>query len=374
VSQGSPAGGVYVHYPYCRHRCSYCNFVVATPKRIRHEAYRDAVLKELELRSVGFHGPARTLYFGGGTPSLWDIACLEEVISHVHATIGLREDAEITLEANPEDVDEVRCQSWLSAGINRLSLGVQSTRDSFLAAADRRHDEGKAIRAIETVCRAGFRSFSVDVMFGLEGQGAADWSTELDRILDFDIPHLSIYGLTVEPRTVLARQVERGRVLLPNDGVQHEMFTTTRHRLQKAGYDHYEVSSYARPGHRAQHNTGYWEWRPYLGLGAGAHGFMDSCRWQNVTRVSRYITTCLEGKLPTQSEENLSSETLAFERLMVGLRRLDGGVDLGSDFKLFETQLMAQEERGWIERHGTRVQVTDEGLRWMNALLLALMP
>ena len=367
-------GGVYVHYPYCRHRCSYCNFNVATPRRIRHQDYRDAILKELDLRAPDLGGSARSLYFGGGTPSLWDPACIEAVVGAVRTNPGLRDGAEVTLEANPEDVHGESCKRWLDAGINRLSLGIQSTRERFLKAADRRHDETTAVQAIETVVAAGFDSFSVDLIFGLAGQKVEDWRLELDRILDFDIPHLSVYGLTVEPRTVLALQVNRGQVVLPDDGDQHDMFMMTRHRLRQAGYDHYEVSSYARPGHRAIHNSGYWEWRPYLGLGAGAHGFVGRRRWENIGRPSRYISTCLDGYLPVKTDEVLPVETCAFERLMVGLRRLDEGVDLADDFERFETNLRAEEARGWLDIEGTHIQVTDEGLRWMNELLLALMP
>jgi oxygen-independent coproporphyrinogen-3 oxidase len=370
----SRPGGIYVHYPFCDHHCFYCDFNVAVPRSIPQRAYTDAVLAELRARAPDLKGAARSLYFGGGTPSLWPAALVSEVIAEAKRGPGLREDAEITLEANPAQLTVDWLAAMAEVGITRLSLGVQALHDDLLGAIDRRHDGVTAQAAISRALGAGFQSISVDFMFGLPGQAPDRWAEDLATIAHMGVPHLSMYNLTVEPRTGLYKEVREGRVQLPSEGAQLEMLLTARAVLTAAGFKHYEVSSYARPGHQAVHNAGYWELRPYLGIGAGAHGFIGDLRWSNLRRFNPYMEAAQATGRPAAQQERLTPTLLAYERVMTGLRRLDQGVDVGDDWPLFEAAIGRQTASGRLELTGSRIRLTDDGLRLMNSVLLDLLP
>jgi len=366
---GAPTGGIYVHFPYCVHRCFYCDFNLITPKVIPQEAYTRAILNELQMRASRLSGPARSLYFGGGTPSLWDTEWFKKVISAAADEPGLLPTAEITLEANPSDISVEQCERWLSAGINRLSIGIQSFDSRTLSAADRRHTGEEALESVGIARKAGFERLTVDLMYGLPGQDESDWQGELQQAIALDVPHLSVYGLTVEEATPLHGLVNRGEIALPPDEVSHRMFFMAHDVLRAHGYEHYEVSAYAKEGQRAVHNSGYWNWRPYLGLGAGAHGFDGISRWENIRRVKTYISKAGAGMDPTASEERLEADSGSFERLMVGLRRLTEGASLQGECARYRPKADELIQRGWLEEASGNVRVTREGLRWMNEVL-----
>ncbi len=370
----SSGGGIYVHFPFCVHRCFYCDFNVFTPPRVPHRRYTDAVLSELVGRSDLLEGPARSLYIGGGTPSLWDPREVQRLIDAAAQRPGLRADAEVTLEANPSDITRERLVDYRTAGVNRVSIGVQATDDKILKAADRRHSALTARRAVEFALDAGFQSVTLDLIFGLPTQTQGQWRETLDEVLRWDVPHLSIYALTVEERTPLAKMVSDNRVRLPHEDAQADMMFLTRDVLMSAGYEHYEVSSYARQGHRAVHNSGYWELRPYLGLGAGAHGYADGRRWTNLRRVGPYVSACMESGDPTADSELIDDDTLALERVMTGLRRLVEGVDLAPVWDRYQATVVQQVSQGYLHLDGTRARLTERGLRFMNAVLLAFVP
>ncbi|TNF37537.1 MAG: radical SAM family heme chaperone HemW [Deltaproteobacteria bacterium] len=366
--------GVYVHFPYCTHRCTYCDFTLQTPRRVPGRRYADLVLAELALRGPAFSGPAASFYVGGGTPSLWEVAELGRVLDGVRGSLGLADGAEVTVEANPDQVDDAWVDAVRAIGVNRVSLGVQALHDPLLEALTRRHRTSGALAAIGRLARAGLASWSLDFIFGLPGQTPASWREDLARIVDLGAPHLSIYGLTVEPRTLLARDVRRGAVHVPGDEAQLDMLLTAREVLGAAGYAHYEISNYAQPGHRAAHNSSYWDWRPYLGLGAGAHGFDGAARWQNQGRVKRYAEALAAGGLPEAEREVLDAETASFERLMTGLRRLDVGVELGADWPRYADAVAREAAAGRLVVDGTRIRLSDAGFRVMDSVLVALMP
>lgn len=365
-------GGLYVHFPYCEHHCSYCDFVVATPRTIPQARFTDAILAEIATRAGGLGQPAQTLYLGGGTPSLWEPDQLARVLEAVGRHPGLAPEAEVTLEANPSEVSVERLSALRRLGITRISVGVQSFQDALLVRIERRHDGATALRACRLIADAGFRSYSLDLIFGLPGQSLEAWTSDLNTVLELQPPHVSVYGLTVEPRTVLHRQVSRGVTVVPDDAVQERMMFEARRRLQDAGYAHYEVSSYALEGHRAHHNSGYWSGRPYIGIGPGAHGFLSPRRWVNVRRPSRYIAAALAGD-PTAQEEVLDEATLSYERVMTGLRDLIHGVDFAPDWLRYQEAIDRQVALGRLRLAGTRARLTDEGLRLMNAVLLDLL-
>lgn len=362
--------GIYVHFPYCSHLCSYCDFNVSTPSVIPQGAYTDAVIAELKARASPALGRASTLYIGGGTPSLWDHGELERFVDAVRHVHGLTEGAEVTLEANPQDITSEVIARLTSLGVNRLSIGVQSLRQNELDAIDRRHRIDEAQRAIEAARDANLKSFSLDFMFGLPQQTVSSWRDDLEVIASFEAPHLSVYGLTVEPKTALERRVHQGSVNVASNESAAAMLFAARSVLQSHGYRHYEVSSYARPGFRAQHNSAYWLMRPYVGLGAGAHGFDGVRRWVNVKRPKQYIRSAGEGRFEASSE-TLDPMTLSFERVMTGLRDLEQGVDLAFDFERYRDAVELELKRGRIVQEGTRIRLNELGLRFMNDVLLS---
>jgi len=366
----------YVHFPYCEHRCTYCDFALVTPRTIPAARYTDAVLAELTTRvALGQDPrPAKTLYVGGGTPSLWPVPEL----ARLAAALPVVADAEFTLEANPEQCTD----AWLAAvgalGVSRVSLGVQSLDAGELARLTRRHGVAGAEAALDALAgahaRGALRSFSVDLIYGLPDQTADAFLAQLDRLVArWSPPHLSLYALTVEPRTVLARDIRDGKVGAPDDALQGDLLFTLRAHLATHGYVHYEVSSWARPGHRAAHNAAYWDMSDYLGLGAGAHGFIGGERWGNLARPSRYVDEALAGRLPVATIERPDARTLAFERLMTGLRRLDLGVGWGDDLAPFADGLAREIAAGRLTRTGARLVVTDAGLRDLDGVLVRLL-
>lgn len=373
----SGGGGIYVHFAYCTRRCSYCDFALATPRSIPAGAYTDALVAELATKVDSLGGPAGTLYLGGGTPSLWPLAELERFMAAVYAAPGLEAGAEVTIEANPDEVDERWLDAVIDLGVNRVSLGVQSLDDGTLTALTRTHDAAAAEAALSRLADAfesgRLASFSVDLIYGLAGQTLAAWRQQLTSVVGrWGPPHLSLYALTVEPRTVLSWQIHRGRAAPPDEHLQAEMLFGARDLLAGHGYQHYEVSSWARPGHVARHNSAYWELRPWLGLGAGAHGFTAGRHTSNVPRPARYIQRMAADGEAAVEVEAPDAPTLDYERLMVGLRRLDRGVALPS--RRFDAAVAREVAAGRLVREGDVIRLTDLGLRFMDDVLLALLP
>ncbi len=379
--------GVYVHFAYCAKRCVYCDFALATPRQIPARDYTDALIAELSARleppragltSLTAPALARTLYIGGGTPSLWPRPDLARFLEALKSTLPLREGAEVTLEANPEEVDAVMVDELVDLGINRLSLGVQSLDEGQLSRLSRLHGRGRAESAMD-VLKAAYedrrlQSFSVDLMYGLPGQSLSQWLDLLDEVVSrFEPPHLSCYALTVESKTVLGLDVRKGRASAPDESLQAEMLFEGRERLSTHGYRHYEVSSWARDGHIARHNSAYWEMKPYLALGAGAHGFLEGVRYRNEGRPSRYIEkTLAERSSPEVETEQVSADAFEFERIITGLRRLDLGVEVG-DHRYAEV-IQREIAAGRLVLDGGRVRLTPHGLRFMDDVLLAFAP
>jgi len=369
----APAWGVYVHFPYCVHRCTYCDFPLQTPRTIPQARFTDALLTELARREAALGAPAATLYIGGGTPSLWALEHLARVLAALRRRPGLDPGAEVTLEANPGQVGGPWLEAIRGLGINRLSLGAQSFHDGHLRTLTRRHSGREAREAARAIAGAGLWSWSLDLIFGAPGQTLEDWRADLDAALALAPPHLSVYGLTVEPGTLLARDVARGHVVPADEDLSADMLLTARAVLREAGYIHYEVSSYALPGHHAAHNARYWDGSPYLGLGPGAHGYDGADRWRNLARVRRYEEALAAGGLPEAERTRIDPETRAFERIMTGLRRLDTGVDLGPEWPRLGAQARDYAARGLLTLDGTRATLTEAGLLVMDDVLVGFL-
>lgn len=315
--------GIYIHIPFCRKACTYCDFHFSTNSTTAERVYA-AMEHELEHR-VGYLGSAsiRTMYLGGGTPSLLEPVRLERLLRTVRTNFPVAEDAEITLEANPDDVTGDMIEAWKRAGITRVSIGIQSFREDRLRFMGRSHTAARSLQSIALIAAAGFRSWTVDLIYGLPGMSLPEWEEQLTIALDHGMPHLSAYCLTVEERTALAHQVRKGLVNLPDDSAQSAQFDLLIDRMEHAGLEHYEISNFGLEGHRSRHNTAYWEGLHYLGIGPSAHSFNGTDRQWNLSNNVRYADAITEGRIWWE-EEKLTARDRTNERLMTGLRTSHG--------------------------------------------------
>lgn len=275
----------------------------------------------------------QTLFFGGGTPSLLQAGQISDLIDTVSGRFKLAPRAEITLEANPGTVDQKKLQGYRAAGVNRLSLGVQSFQPEELQLLDRLHSAADAVRCFENARKAGFENINLDLIFAIPGQTLRTWQHSLRLAVALQPEHISAYNLTYEEGTPLTRQLQQGEVAACNEDLQKEQFLTAIEFLEAHGYSQYEISNFARPGFACQHNQKYWDASPYLGLGVSAHSFVDNRRFWNVSNLGQYMAMLAEDRLPVVGQELLGQETYAFERVFLGLRQ-----SRGIYLKSFETE------------------------------------
>lgn len=315
--------GIYFHIPYCRQACSYCDFhfrVGMKDEEAMHEAMRLELRKEQEFP---FSKPLDSVYFGGGTPSLLSTERIQRLLQDAQELFGIKKDAEITLEANPEDLSEKRMREYLDLGINRLSIGVQSFDDELLKLFNRPHDGEKAENTLRAAMELPFLSLSADLIFGTPGFGQTELLRDLEKLTELGIPHLSTYGLTIEPGTAMGLWVGKGKLASPDENEMEEGYLRIMEHLEENGYEHYEISNFAKPGHRAVHNSSYWTGEPYLGIGPAAHSFNGRERWANVAKNGRYIRSLQEGE-PEREKEDHDPVDRANERLITRIRTSDG--------------------------------------------------
>lgn len=317
--------GLYVHVPFCEAKCTYCHFAIdpRLPDEGRQERYLRAVLVEM-----GGAEPAEadTLYFGGGTPSLMAPARLGRLVAEAHLRFHLAADAELTVEANPGDLDSVDYRELLGLGANRLSLGVQSLDDGVLEEMGRHHRAADAVRAIEQARAAGFSNVSIDLMLGWPGETRERWRRGLDSVLALAPEHVSLYLLEVEPKTALAHRQQRGSLVLPDDDLVADLYQETVDRLGASGLERYEISNFARPGFASRHNRKYWGDAPFLGFGMSAHSYRHGRRSWNHDRYLTYCRAVEEGgpAAAVAGERVLDARERAAEALFTGLRRREG--------------------------------------------------
>ncbi len=362
--------GLYIHVPFCKTKCSYCDFYSVTDGSLISD-WVAAVKQEIQLYRACFTS-FDSVYLGGGTPSLLREQHIEDLLEAILSSFTVRSGSEFTLEANPDDVTLEKARSYRYLGINRISLGVQSFHDAELSSLERRHTAGQSKRALEVARAAGFTNLGIDLMYGLEGQTEAAWVETLETALTFSPEHLSCYQLTIEHNTPSGRRL-RGRRLQPTgEEGQRSFFLLTSSFLESHGYVHYEISNFARSESLlCRHNQKYWDRTPYLGLGPAAHSFKENKRWWNVRSVDRYCDMLRRKTAPVEDTEVLSPEQRFLESLFLGFRTAGGlDVSLVTHHPRAERILKDLQHNDLIRINDGRVRPTREGLLVADSLPL----
>lgn len=358
--------GVYIHIPFCRKACHYCDFHFSTQLNNQNRV-SDALVREIALKKDRFPGKLQTVYFGGGTPSLLSRKELQSILNAL--PIHDYRPTELTLEANPEDITESKLDEWHQLGINRLSIGIQSFDDNFLSSMNRNHDVALAKEKLALVQNGPIRNFTADLMFGKPRETKETLKAEMEQLLRYEPKHISVYCLTVEEGTALHHLDQKGEFKAPTENHKSEHFHFIVDTLKAAGIHQYEVSNFAQPGFESLHNGNYWEGEPYIGIGPGAHEFDGNAtrRW-NVSNNARYLKAIEAGELPEELE-TLSFENQWNERFLVALRRLKG-LDLAQFERDFGAAPLAGKEallddllqKKWIHLSEDRMWLTTDGL------------
>ncbi|MDQ3696944.1 MAG: radical SAM family heme chaperone HemW [Gemmatimonadota bacterium] len=377
-----PPRHIYVHVPFCARRCSYCDFAIAVRRAVPVDEYLDALSREWSLQSSdGGPWTADTVYFGGGTPSLLGADGVARLLDLAREHVTLAPDAEVTLEANPDDVTPEAARVWHANGINRLSIGSQSFDDRVLRWMHRTHDAAQIPRAVEAALAAGIDNLSLDLIFAVPTELGRDWQEDLDRATSLAPAHVSLYGLTVEPGTPLARWRDRGTATEAPEETYERDFLLAHDILVAAGYDHYEVSNYARAGLRSRHNSAYWQRVPYAGLGPSAHSFDGVQRRWNVAAYEKWRRRLRDGGDPAAGSEVLTDGEAAAERIYLALRTTEGlrmdapcglrVADCGLKHPISEP-IARWEGQGWVVVADGVARLTVTGWLRLDAIAAAL--
>lgn len=377
TSQGSlhQPIGLYVHVPFCVSKCAYCDFASYAGREADIPRYVDAVVREITRRGAETGHPiADTIFLGGGTPSLLDEVQATSILNAVVEAFPIEQDAEITCECNPGTLTMPFARALRKAGVNRLSLGAQAMQTRLLRLIGRIHHWEQVIASVEIARKAGFDNINLDLMFGLPSQTVADWRETLEAAIGISPTHLSCYGLIVEEGTPICRDIADGRLALPNEEVEREMYELARQTLAGHGFEQYEISNFARQGYACRHNIGCWTRVPYLGFGCAAHSFFDDCRTMNPGALDAYLA----GEPP--KSEPISKEEARFESLMLGLRMTSGVSD--EEFsrahgmsirEAFGEKLDKPIAAGLLEWHEGVLRLTRLGMDLQNSVLVDLM-
>ena len=395
--------GIYVQVPFCQTKCTYCNFHTGVVASSRFRPYVEAVCREIRehrllLEAAAANWPGRlrgggvaretrsedlavdTVYIGGGTPSLLDAAHLQNILNAIRASFAA-DLTEVTLEADPETIEAGKAAAWVRAGINRVSFGLQSFSDKELVAAGRMHRRADIYRAVPILREAGIRNISFDLIAGLSHQTKASWGQSLQELAGLAPEHVSVYLLEIDEDSRLGKELLQGGEKysarsVPSEDDMVEFYEMAQQALRAAGYRHYEISNWAKPGYESKHNLKYWRREPYLGFGAGAHSFSGTERWANAHDAAAYVTAVQGGRMPVEQHETMTAESALEEELFLGLRQLDG-IDLAQIERDYGVSLAARFDpltsAGLVERDGSIVRLAPERLTISNEVFVELM-
>jgi oxygen-independent coproporphyrinogen III oxidase len=315
--------GIYIHIPFCKQACTYCNFHFSTSLQLKND-FLQALLKETSDRKDYLQGESiETIYFGGGSPSLLTPSEIENILNTIHSHFSIGTSPEITLEANPDDITTEKASNWKKQGINRISLGIQSFYDEDLHWMNRAHTAAQSLHSIDAVISAGFSNLTIDLIYGTPMLTDEKWKSNVERAIQYGVPHVSCYALTVEPKTLLEKMIRTGKIIDVNTDDQARQFLLLVDWLEGSGYEHYEISNFAKPGMRSCHNTSYWQQKKYLGVGPSAHSFNGHSRQWNISNNALYISS-IKNSLPAFEVEQLEPIHRLNEYIMTSLRTSEG--------------------------------------------------
>lgn len=381
---GADTAAVYIHIPFCHHRCSYCDFNIYAGMKALHTPYVETVIREIEIAATRLRGGrVPSIYVGGGTPSLLPPHLIERLLTAVRTCFDVDPEAEITLEANPGEVPADYFARLRSAGVNRLSLGVQASHADELQLLRRGHSFQAARAAYEAARRAGFDNINVDLIYGLPAQSIERWRETLERVIDLRPDHLSAYSLQVEERTAMLRWIQTGRVSAPREDDVADMYELAQDLLAQAGFTHYEISNWARSADRAsRHNLVYWRNKPYFGFGCGAHSYYAGRRYSNALHPRGYIERIQQTGEALAEAEQIDRALEMGETLMLGLRLIEEGVERARFADRFGVELDAVygviiqrlSDQGLIENSAERVRLTPRGRLLGNRVFGEFLP
>ncbi len=369
--------GIYIHIPFCKQACHYCNFHFSTSLKYKNE-FVQALLCEIELRKNEFAElEIETIYFGGGTPGILSVAEMQQILFAIRENYSCKNVFETTVEMNPDDISEEKIIGFKKLGIDRISLGVQSFFEEDLKYMNRSHSATKAIESIEIIAHY-FDNYTVDLIYGFPLLNDAKLQKNVAKLLEKNTPHISIYGMTVEPKTALDIFIKKGTEKPMNAEQGARQFEYLMKRLATAGYEHYEISSYAKKGKRAVHNSNYWAGKPYLGFGPGAHSYQGKTRAWNVANNALYIKSLSANKLD-QEQETLTQNDILNEMVMLGLRIIEG-LNLEkykneSSAEQYDSLLLKAEpylKKDFLIKTQSNLQLTNEGKLFCDAVSAAL--
>ncbi len=370
--------GIYIHIPFCKSRCIYCGFYSTTLLDLRKK-YINAVCREMELRKNYIREPFSTIYLGGGTPSLLDEAELTKLFLYINNVYDVDRNAEITMECNPDDITPEFTNMLSRLPINRVSMGAQTFADSRLRLLHRRHNSDEVKHAVKLLREAGIKNISIDLMFGFPDESLSQWKEDISAALALNVEHISAYSLMYEEDTPLWKMLDTGKVKEIDEELSLTMFKELVCQLTDAGYEHYEISNFARPGYRSRHNSSYWHQVPYIGLGAAAHSFDLNSRQWNVADLRLYIEEINNGIIPMEREE-LDNDTTFNDIITTALRTSDG-IDLNAMEtrlgKRYRNTLISAAgkhlEQGLLEIRHDRLRLTAEGIFISDMVMSDLM-
>jgi oxygen-independent coproporphyrinogen-3 oxidase len=330
--------GIYVHIPFCRSRCIYCGFYSTTGLDLR-QRYVDAVCREISIRGT----EVCTIYLGGGTPSQLTIQQLRQIFDALYIYNKVEKDTEVTIEVNPDDITEEYAKALTTLPVNRISMGIQTFDDQRLHFLRRRHTSDQAVNAVKTLRHAGFQNISIDLMYGFPDETLEEWNADLSQAIALNVEHISTYCLMIEDGTPLYQQLQQGHIVEPDEELERQMYEVLMDRLQAAGYEHYEISNFARKGYRSLHNSSYWTGIPYIGIGAAAHSYDLKSRSWNVADIHQYIEGMERGER-IYEEEVLNDDTRYNDTITVALRTKEG-IDLSLLTKKYHDYLIKNARR-----------------------------
>ena len=359
--------GIYIHIPFCKQACTYCDFHFSTSNKLVDRVV-SALAKEAEMRKKETSEIVRTVYFGGGTPGILSIDQLRAILETLRSNYQIAADAEVTLETNPDDVSKEKAKRWAKLGINRLSIGIQSFFDDHLSWMNRAHDAAEAENCVKIAKEAGIENMTIDLIYGIPQMTPDEWKENLNKAVKLGVNHISAYCLTVEPDTALGHKVDKGKEKSVDEEAAALHFDYMVDFLAAQGFRQYEVSNFAMPGFESRHNSAYWAGVPYIALGPSAHGFDGTSRYWNIANNPRYCSAIEAGKLPT-TREKLSREERFNEWVMTGLRTAIG-IDLkrsekefGVEFKrIYSTEIKRLIADGSAKLEGDQLALTKKGM------------